>query len=238
MGPRSRSGRRVARGPEDGDLTLNVATKIFGSVTSGLVLGLAIIRCASLAEAARPAAVVAPTTAPPSALPSATVSPVTSSPTPISSSSPKFLRRCLQCRARIARSFRGRAPVQRRPRRGPDGATHDSVPSSRTHKPWVAVDVARTRGAGVSLATPKVGRDSRTRWLVRSDCPNLSKVHGKGVEPLRLAAAEPKSAASASFATRARECRRNSRAIVALGSASASSGASAKGQRGERPNET
>jgi hypothetical protein len=29
------------------------------------------------------------------------------------------------------------------------------------------------------------------------------KVHGKGVEPLRLAAAEPKSAASASFATRA-----------------------------------
>jgi len=31
----------------------------------------------------------------------------------------------------------------------------------------------------------------------------LLKVHGKGVEPLRLAAAEPKSAASASFATRA-----------------------------------
>jgi integrase len=33
--------------------------------------------------------------------------------------------------------------------------------------------------------------------------PILLKVHGKGVEPLRLAAAEPKSAASASFATRA-----------------------------------
>ncbi len=32
---------------------------------------------------------------------------------------------------------------------------------------------------------------------------NYAKVHGKGVEPLRLAAAEPKSAASASFATRA-----------------------------------
>ena len=32
-----------------------------------------------------------------------------------------------------------------------------------------------------------------------------AKVHGKGVEPLRLAAAEPKSAASASFATRARD---------------------------------
>ena len=29
-------------------------------------------------------------------------------------------------------------------------------------------------------------------------------VHGKGLEPLRLAAAEPKSAASANFATRAR----------------------------------
>ena len=33
--------------------------------------------------------------------------------------------------------------------------------------------------------------------------PKSSKVHGRGVEPLRLAAAEPKSAASASFATRA-----------------------------------
>jgi hypothetical protein len=36
--------------------------------------------------------------------------------------------------------------------------------------------------------------------VLRSDS---AKVHGKGVEPLRLAAAEPKSAASASFATRA-----------------------------------
>jgi integrase len=33
--------------------------------------------------------------------------------------------------------------------------------------------------------------------------PKSSKVHGKGVEPLRLSVAEPKSAASASFATRA-----------------------------------
>jgi hypothetical protein len=33
--------------------------------------------------------------------------------------------------------------------------------------------------------------------------PKSWKVHGKGLEPLRLAAAEPKSAASANFATRA-----------------------------------
>jgi hypothetical protein len=50
-------------------------------------------------------------------------------------------------------------------------------------------------------------------------------VHGRGVEPLRLAAAEPKSAASASFATRAVNLRSNPGLILTVGSASASSGA-------------
>ena len=47
------------------------------------------------------------------------------------------------------------------------------------------------------------GRIEKRGRKGRCSSRNYSKVHGKGVEPLRLAAAEPKSAASASFATRA-----------------------------------
>jgi integrase len=54
--------------------------------------------------------------------------------------------------------------------------------------------------------------------------PKSLKVHGKGVEPIRLAAAEPKSAASASFATRA-GCSCGIRVVIlAEGSAPESSG--------------
>jgi integrase len=56
---------------------------------------------------------------------------------------------------------------------------------------------------------------------------NPSKVHGRGVEPLRLAAAEPKSAASASFATRAVSLRGIPGLILVGGSVPASSGMSA-----------
>jgi hypothetical protein len=50
------------------------------------------------------------------------------------------------------------------------------------------------------------------------------KVHGKGVEPIRLAAAEPKSAASASFATRAVILSGNEVVILAESSVFESSG--------------
>ena len=51
----------------------------------------------------------------------------------------------------------------------------------------------------------RVSRDRATIGPSPARPPNLPTflVHGKGVEPLRLAAAEPKSAASANFATRA-----------------------------------
>jgi len=52
-----------------------------------------------------------------------------------------------------------------------------------------------------SAITPRIAPRTKS-----DDFPTTgksAKVHGKGVEPLRLAAAEPKSAASASFATRA-----------------------------------
>jgi integrase len=65
--------------------------------------------------------------------------------------------------------------------------------------------------------------------------PKPSKVHGKGLEPLRLAAAEPKSAASANFATRAVNLRGNPGRILTVGSVAASSGSSHRtGRRGSQ----
>ena len=46
-------------------------------------------------------------------------------------------------------------------------------------------------------------RDEAKDELDQRDPRQGCKVHGKGVEPIRLSAAEPKSAASASFAIRA-----------------------------------
>ncbi len=53
----------------------------------------------------------------------------------------------------------------------------------------------------VALISPRIA--PRPKFRVAQGLPIPMKVHGKGVEPLRLSAAEPKSAASASFATRA-----------------------------------
>jgi hypothetical protein len=64
--------------------------------------------------------------------------------------------------------------------------------------------------------------------------PKPSKVHGKGLEPLCLAAAEPKSAASASFATRAVNPWGIRGAIVTGGSVAASSGIAASGSQDVR----
>jgi hypothetical protein len=75
-------------------------------------------------------------------------------------------------------------------------------------------DVRRWRELGetpvdADLAIPetrhiRVGkRVGRSPGGPTGDPPKCSEVHGKGLEPIRLAAAEPKSAASASFATRA-----------------------------------
>jgi hypothetical protein len=47
------------------------------------------------------------------------------------------------------------------------------------------------------------GLPSKPKRALPTRHPKRGKVHGKGVEPLCLSAAEPKSAASASFATRA-----------------------------------
>ncbi len=79
----------------------------------------------------------------------------------------------------------------------------------RTAATWIA----QKQGDLVSLveALPELAKfqtiarrlpDDPSRTIARRGAKSL-KVHGKGVEPIRLAAAEPKSAASASFATRA-----------------------------------
>ena len=62
----------------------------------------------------------------------------------------------------------------------------------------VAIPELAAHGAAI---TPRIA--PRHDFRIAAGFPKSSKVHGKGVEPLRLAAAEPKSAASASFATRA-----------------------------------
>jgi integrase len=81
----------------------------------------------------------------------------------------------------------------------------------RTAATWVAQQQGDL--APLHLALPEFADHAATAIAPRlphdggsgsaQPLPILLKVHGKGVEPLRLAAAEPKSAASASFATRA-----------------------------------
>ena len=62
----------------------------------------------------------------------------------------------------------------------------------------VAIPELAAHGAAIA---PRIAPQHDFR--IAPGFPKSLKVHGKGVEPLRLAAAEPKSAASASFATRA-----------------------------------
>ena len=103
----------------------------------------------------------------------------------------------------------------------------------RTAATWIA----QRQGDLVSLtgAIPELARRRTIARRLPDDTknddpegpPKLTKVHGKGVEPLRLAAAEPKSAASASFATRAVSLSGIRGVILAEGSALESSGMSA-----------
>ncbi len=62
----------------------------------------------------------------------------------------------------------------------------------------VAIPELAAHGAAIA---PRIA--PRHDFRIAPGFPKSLKVHGKGVEPIRLAAAEPKSAASASFATRA-----------------------------------
>ena len=92
-----------------------------------------------------------------------------------------------------------------------DRSGHTTLPMLRTYER----DVRRWRELGetpvaVDRAIPEVAAANTAANAAASSGsgdteppPKPMKVHGRGVEPLRLAAAEPKSAASASFATRA-----------------------------------
>ncbi len=100
----------------------------------------------------------------------------------------------------------------------------------RTSATWTA----QRQGdlAPLHLAIPELSAHSgaiapriapRRDFRLAAGLPILAKVHGKGLEPLCLAAAEPKSAASASFATRAVSSRGIPGPILAGGSVAASS---------------
>jgi hypothetical protein len=87
-------------------------------------------------------------------------------------------------------SLAGRA-AHLRARRAPMARTRRGAGRGRPRDPG---DCCRVRGSK---------RGSKTGDRRGYPYRNYRKVHGKGLEPLCLAAAEPKSAASASFATRA-----------------------------------
>ena len=71
-----------------------------------------------------------------------------------------------------------------------------------------------TRGIKTAVARADTRTHDPGEWWPMRVTRNYRRVHGKGLEPLCLAAAEPKSAASASFATRALRSWRHRPAIL------------------------